>query len=50
MLTQHFSILEKLTKEINIDAKRLWNLDESESTLGKKQTGASQLRRVIREN
>ena len=49
-LTTHFPTLEKIIQENNIDASRVWNLDESGATPGKVVNGSSACKRLMRRN
>ena len=49
-LITHFATLEKLIQENNINASRVWNLDESGATLGKDVNGSSAWKRLMRRN
>lgn len=46
-LTTHCAALEKLIKELGVDPRRIWNLDETGATPGKDVNGASSSRRYL---
>lgn len=47
-LTAHFANLARLVEDLNLDASRVWNLDETGGTPGKDISGASAPRRFLR--
>lgn len=49
-ITTHFSRVELIVEKYNIDANRLWNLDETGATPGIDTTGASRRKRFTRRN
>ena len=49
-LTTHFACLDALISKFNIDASRLWNLDETVGIAGRDESGNSKRRRYLRSN